>query len=221
MPSIAADPAALRRLLAERFPTAHAWGETPAGRVLATGLDTLDESTGGGLPCGAITELVATAPSCGGQLFLGQLIAAARAQQQRVALVDVTDAFDPGSFGDDALSHVVWVRGTGDLTTALGATDLLARDANLGLVILDVRDVPLAALRRTPAPLWYRLQRAVETADLALVVHTPRALVPSARLRLELECPHGLPALGNDRLHLAQNLTPRLRRQRLGIATGS
>ena len=219
MHSLPSDPAELRRLLAERFPTAHAWGDAPAGRTLATELAAIDEATGGGLPCGAITEIVCSAPSCGGHLLLGQLFTAARAARQRVALIDVENTFDPESFSDTELDHLVWVRGTGDLTAALGATDLLARDANLGLVVLDVRDTPLAALRRTPAPLWYRLQRAAETADLILVVQTARALVPSARLRLELDRSHSLADLAFERPHLT--LAPRLRRQRLGAATGS
>jgi len=70
--------------------------------------------------------------------------------------------------------------------TALAATDLLTRDANLGLVVLDLRDLTERELRRTPASFWYRLQRAVEPADLALVVITPRATVPSAQLRFVL-----------------------------------
>ena len=59
-------------------------------------------------------------------------------------------------------------------TTALQAADLVARDANLGLVMLDLRRAPDADLRRIPGPQWYRLQRAVEPTDLALVVETPR-----------------------------------------------
>src|SRR5690606_35453100 len=81
---------ALRQMLAERFPSA----QRVAGRVLATGLRGLDEPAGGGLPLGAVTELVCAAPSCGGQLVLGQLLAVTRAQRLRVALVDGTDAFD-------------------------------------------------------------------------------------------------------------------------------
>ena len=56
-----------------------------------------------------------------------------------------------------------------------------------GLVLLDLRHAPLRELRRVPSTSWYRLQRAVEPADLALVVATPTACVPSAQLRFELE----------------------------------
>ena len=225
MLSASPDPAALRRLLATRFPGAHTWGEStapPPAPAFATGLPAIDDATGGGLPLGALTEIVCPAPSCGGQLLLGQLLAAARRAHRRVALVDAFDTFDPASFGDDALAHLVWVRGHGDLPAALSATDLLARDGNLGLVLLDVRAASLAALRRSPAPLWYRLQRAAETAQLPLVVHSPRAFVPSARLRLELnQQRHTLADLATARPSLAMALAPTLRRQRLNLVTGS
>jgi hypothetical protein len=209
--SAPAQLTALRQLLAERFPSV----PRTAGRVLPTGLAALDEPAGGGLPLGAVTEFVCATPSCGGHLLLGQLLAATRAQRLRVALVDATDAFDPASFPADHLAHLVWVRGNGDVATALAATDLLARDANLGLVVLDLRHAPAAGLRRTPSTLWYRLQRAVETADLALVVETPRALVASAHLRFELKRSLAFPALAQERPELTTHLTPTLGRQRL------
>jgi hypothetical protein len=206
----------LRQLLAERFPTAR----RAAGRVWATGIPAVDEPAGGGLPIGALTEIVCTAPSCGGYLLLGQLLTASRTQRQRAALVDTSDNFDPGSFPADQLAHLVWVRGLGDVPAALAATDLLARDANLGLVVLDLRHASATALRRMPATLWYRLQRAVEGTDLALVVETPRALVPSAQLRFELQQPFTLATLEEERPLLMTRLTPQIARQRRSERAG-
>src|SRR3954464_12085479 len=113
---------ALRHLLAERFPTA----TRPPGRVLRTGLRAVDEATGG-LPLSAVTEIVCAAPSCGGHLLLGQLLALTRTSRTRVALVDGTDSFDPCSFSEDLLAHLLWVRCT-KTSEALSAVDLLARD---------------------------------------------------------------------------------------------
>lgn len=209
MSSAPTSLAALRHLLAERFPSAH---RTTARACLPTGLKTFDDPTGGGLPLAALTELVA-APSCGSQLLLGQLLAATRARRQRAALVDPLDHFDPESHPPTHLEHLVWARG-GDVPTALTVTDLLARDANLGLVMLDLRNAALRDLRRVPAPLWYRLQRAVEDTELALLVITPRPLVPSAALRLELTTPHPLAALAQDRPDLLPHLIPHLARHR-------
>lgn len=204
--------AALRRLLTERFPSA----VRPTGRLLPTGLPAIDD-VAGGLPLGAITEIVAGAPSCGSQLLLGQLLATTRRTRIRVALVDGSDSFDPASHPEDDLAHLVWVRCEG-LAPALAAADLLTRDANLGLVVLDLRHAPAAGLRRTPSTQWYRLQRAVEPSDLALVVVTPSVAVPSAQLRLLLSVPLPADAGEQDRRLLARALSPVVQRQRMQVA---
>ncbi len=209
MPAVPEKLAALRHLLAGRFPSP----PRPAARALPTGIPALDDATGG-LPLGAITEVVCATPSCGGHLLLGQLLAATRITPTRVALIDSTDSFDPPSFGEDLLAHLVWVR-CATTAAALHAADLLVRDANLGLVILDLRRAAGADLRRTPSTHWYRLQRAVEAADLALVVETPQACVPSARVRFALTTLHAVEALDRDRPALTVALAPVLQRQRL------
>ena len=204
--------AALRRLLA-----ASAGPAPDAGRVLPIGLPGIDDATGG-LPLGAVTEIVCAAPSCGGNLLLGRLLAATRARRERIALVDAGDCFDPESFPADLLAHLVWVRCPGPVSRALQAADLLARDANLALAVVDLRLSSTAELRRTPGPQWYRLQRAVEPAELALIIETPFAVVPCARVRLELAVPHDATALDRARPELAASLSPVLQRHRLRAA---
>ena len=203
----------LRQLLATRFPQA----ARTDSRVLATGLPAIDESVGG-VPCGALTEIVCAAPSCGSQLLLGELLRSSRHACGRVALVDAYDSFDPQSWPEDWLRHLVWVR-CHETSVALQAADILARDANFQLLVIDVRLAALAELRRTPASFWYRVQRAVEPADLALVVLTPRATVPSAGLRLQLDQSHALSALEQSRPELAVALSPVVQRQRLTAAS--
>ena len=203
----------LRQLLAERFPQA----TRTDSRVLATGIPAIDQSVGG-VPCGALTEIVCAAPSCGSQLLLGELLRSTREACGRVALVDAHNSFDPQSWPEDWLRHVVWVRGH-DTAVALQAADILARDANFQLLVLDVRLAPLAELRRIPASFWYRLQRAVEPSDLAMVVFTPKATVASAELRLQLERSQGFSALEETRPSLALALSPVLQRQRLTAAS--
>ncbi len=205
--------AALRHLLAERFPTV----PRTAGRRLRTGVAAIDEATGG-LPLSAITEIVCAAPSCGGYLLLAQLLTITRAARQRVALIDSTDAFDPASLPEDLLTHLLWVRCAGT-TQALQATDLLARDANLSLVVLDLRRAPENELRKIPGPQWYRLQRAIEPTDAVLVVETPRPAVPSAQVRFTLNTSHEAAALDHERTELATTLSASLQRQRL-VAAG-
>jgi hypothetical protein len=208
--------AALRHLLAERYPSASR--NAGSARALATGVPAIDETIGG-LPLSAVTELVCAAPSCGGHLLLGELLAATRVMRTRVALVDSTDCFDPISFPPDLLEHLLWIR-CRTTAEALQAVDLVARDANLGLVMLDLRWSPEADLRRIPATQWYRLQRAVEPTDLALVVETPRASVPSAQLRLVLNASYTASSLESDRHELTARLAPSLQRQRLQAAAG-
>ena len=159
--------AALRLLLTERFPQA---APRPAA-VLSTGVAAIDDVAGGGLPVGAITEIVALAPSSGGQLLISSLLAATRARRMRAALVDALDAFDPQSHEPLLLQHLVWVR-CRTLDESMHAADILARDANLALVMVDLRGVAPRALRGVPATTWYRLQRALERTDMAMVVFT-------------------------------------------------
>ena len=199
----------LRQLLADRYPQA-ARNDTA---VLPTGVPAIDAPLGG-LPCGALTEIVCAAPSCGSQLMLGELLRATRHERGRMALIDAHDSFDPHSWPEDWLRHLVWVR-CRDTAMALHAADIVARDANFQLVAIDLRRAPAAELRRTPAPFWYRLQRSAEPADLALVVLTPHATVPSARLRLQLDQSHGISALDENRPALARALVPAVQRQRL------
>ncbi len=186
--------AALRSLIAERFPTA----SRREGARLPTGIADVDEPTEGGLPTASLTELTTCVASSGSHLILGQLLAITRQNRQRAALIDPGNCFDPESHPAADLAHLIWARG-GNVVTALSVTDLFARDANLGLVVLDLRDAPATELRRVTAPLWYRLQRAVEGTELTLLVITPRPLVPSTSLRLQLNQPHDLPRLESDR----------------------
>ncbi len=214
MPSAAANLSSLRQLLATRFPQA----ARPAGGVLPTGIPAVDD-TAGGLPRPALTELVCAGPGTGGQLFLAQLLAATRALPVRVALIDAADQFDPQSFPEEDLQHLLWVRCRAT-TDALPVADLLAREANLDLVVLDLTAAAPAELRRLPATNWYRLQRAVGQTDLAFLVLTLVTLVPSAQLRLRLEKTHGLAAQALARPHLAVDLEVVRERQRLAAAQG-
>lgn len=200
--------AALRQLLAERYPEA----AKASHRCLETGVHSLD-AVAGGIPLGAVTEVVGMTVSSGSTLLLGQLLMATRIARWRVALVDAANQFDPASYAHDSLSHLVWVR-CENMQTALPVTDILVRDANLTLVILDMRLNLRREWSRTPPTFWYRLQRAVEVGDLALVVLTGEPSVPSAQLRFSLTRGYNLAALQNERQQLLAQCDPDLQRQR-------
>ena len=207
MPGSPADISTLRQLLAQRFPAART-----AVSALATGWPALDDAAGG-LPRGALTEIICAAPSCGGQLLLGQLLRQTRAQNIRVALIDALDAFDPNSWPPDWLGHLVWAR-CRQTSEALQIADLFARDANFGLIVLDLRHAAGRDLRRIPATQWYRLQRAVEQSNAPFVVKTPGACVPSAQLRILLDRPPSLETATTLRIELVNNLPFVPQRQR-------
>ncbi len=201
--------ASLRQLLSARFPQA----ARPPSSTLPTGIAGLDEATQGGLPRHALTELVCSVPSCGGELFLGQLLHAVRDSAGRVALIDTSDSFDPGSWPADDLRCLVWLR-CRQIAEAMAVADLCARDANLELVIFDLRRAAASDLRRIASRTWYRLQRAAEQTNAAFVAFTSTATVPSAQLRLTLNRSLDFAALSTARPALTTALTITVQRQR-------
>ena len=170
----------LRQLLAVRFPGKS--GRT--GGCVPTGVPVIDDALGGGLPTGRLTELVAAGAGSGGQSVLVQLLRSTRAARQRVVLIDGADAFAPEAVPADALQHLVWVR-CATVAQALGAADLLVRDGNYTVVILDLCGCAERELRRTPATLWHRMHRAAQSGG-AVLIKTPRPLVPAVTWRLVL-----------------------------------
>jgi len=183
--------AALRSLLSARFPEKT---RRPGGAV-GTGVPAIDAALGGGLPAGRLTELVSGAPSSGGQTVFTRLLISTRAARQRVALVDAADGFAPEAVPADALRHLVWVRSR-SLGAALAAADVLVRDGNYAVIVLDLRGIAERALRRAPAAGWYRLHRAAEGGAAAVLVQTPCELVPAAPWRLILRVPQTLADAG-------------------------
>jgi hypothetical protein len=84
------------------------------------------------------------------------------------------------------LSHLLWVRCTKALE-AIKAADLLLRDGNFPLVIVDLVLNAPQELRKIPQTSWYRLQRLVESAPTACLLLTRLGMVSSAQLKIVLE----------------------------------
>jgi recombination protein RecA len=111
MPAASAIRLQIESALAARIPSAL----TPAPKivrpVLPTGIAALDEVLRGGLPVGALTELVG--PECSGRTSVALKFVAGLTQAGRVcAWIDVTNALDPASAaaaGVD-LERLLWVR---------------------------------------------------------------------------------------------------------------
>jgi hypothetical protein len=177
----------LRNLLAERFPHPPA----SAQERLITGLSFLDQKIGGGLPKGAITELISPQVSAGSASLIHALIQSASgtavpAVPRPVALIDGCDSFDPQPLGNAGLRHLLWVR-CNKAYEAIKAADLLLRDGNFPLVLLDLVLNPPAELQKIPQTSWYRLQRLVEPTSVACLILTRQSMVGSAQLKIVLE----------------------------------
>jgi hypothetical protein len=153
--------------------------------IAPTGIDALNQLLGGGLPRGHLSEVVG-ARSSGRTSVSVAMLAAAIARGELVALIDTLDMFDPQSAaaaGID-LARLLWVRGeTGQVGSppaslapptlidrAIKALNLVLQAGGFGLVVLDLAEVPAAAIRRLPFTTWLRLQRILEGSTTACIV---------------------------------------------------
>ena len=197
----------LRNLLAERFP--HPSCRT--ARRLLSSVPFFDESIGGGLPCGAITELISPATSAttpamssrsdagrahsiadrlettaGSASLIHALVQCAYRDNYFLALIDGRDSFDPCGLDNAWLEHLLWIR-CSKASEGVKAADLLLRDGNFPLVIIDLVLNAPDELRKIPQTNWYRLQRLVEVVPTACLVLTRHEMVSSAQLKLVLK----------------------------------
>lgn len=201
----------LRQLLAARFPSA---SRKNVGSHLRTHIAAIDDALEGGLPSGILCECVAPTASCGGQLVIEAMLLAARHRRLRAALVDAGESFDPDGADPQTLPHLLWVR-CPDLDAALQTADIVLRDGNIGLAIIDLRGVGIPLVRRVPSTLWYRLQRAAEPSASTVVFFTKTACIPSARCRFLLEGAFHIDALDRERTQLTTALSVSIQRHYL------
>jgi hypothetical protein len=174
----------LRKLLAERFPQK----QLLSGTHLSTGLSFFDKATGG-LAKGAITELISPKESAGSASLIYALLQAAHRERYFLALIDGQDSFDPsalGGPGNARLQNLLWVR-CRKAAEAIKAADLLLRDGNFPLVVVDLILNTRDELRKIPQTSWYCLQRLVEAAPTACLVLTRQSMISSAQLKIVLE----------------------------------
>lgn len=195
----------LRRMLSERFPAAHTRSLSAKVPALATGVPELDHLLGGGLPKGEVTELVGDGDGSGSAQVIHALVRQAAREGRFLALVDAADSYDIDAPTSAELHRLLWVRCRG-AEEALRATDVLLRDRNIPLVILDLKPLSMAQCRKVPSSVWHRYARITEHQGTTLMVVTPSALVGGVAVRVEtrarlgLEALQALPALNMSRL---------------------
>ncbi len=186
--------------------------ERAAPLTVPFGIAALDNLTGG-LPRGALTEIVGPASSGRTGVMLSALAAATR-RREVCALVDASDSFDPAcaaAAGVD-LERLLWVRCdsrprtraktkrsfanaardsfafSGALEQVLKVTDLLLQAGGFGMVVLDLGDIPADSARRVPLTSWFRFRRAVEpTATVLLLIEQEPCAKTCASLVLRLQ----------------------------------
>ncbi len=205
MPSAATLRARLESSLGKQLGSTLLLRERAAPRTVPIGIAQLDALTGG-LPRGALSEIVGPASSGRTGVMLAALGEATRRQEVCV-LVDASDRFDPASAaaaGVD-LDRLLWIRcseqiqpsafrqtsqrkALGRLEQILKVTDLLLQGGGFGMVVLDLGDIPPQSARRVPMNSWFRFRRAVEpTATVLLLVEQESCAKTCASLVVRLE----------------------------------
>lgn len=183
----------LMAALQGRWGASVAYLRRPAPELVPTGFPEVDTLTGG-LPRGALTEIVGPASSGRTSLLMATLAEATR-RQEICAVVDSSDTFDPAAAaacGVD-LTRLLWVRCGGHPEHALRAADLLVQGGGFGCVALDLGDIPAPVARRIPLACWFRLRRAVENTPTVLLALEPVSCAPSCAsliLEMKLERPN-------------------------------
>jgi hypothetical protein len=208
----------LRQLLSERFPGARFSSEPveKADAFWSTGITQIDHLLRGGLPKGRIVELVSGIKNSGSALLISALLRKGAAENQIITLIDGQNSFDPYAFEQETLSRLLWVR-CKNASEAMKAVDLILRDRNLPLVLLDLALNPAKQLRKIPSSTWYRLQRITETTSTIFVVITPQAMVGCAEVRLNLSGRFALEDLETEQFQLLEKLKTDLTQHRLHL----
>jgi recombination protein RecA len=210
MPSAATLRLQIERSLECRFPAALTPVPRAARDAAATGIVEVDEHLEGGLPVGAISELIG--PQSSGRTSLALAFAARRTAEGRAcAWVDVSDAFDPESAAANGvvLPQLLWVRcrdaaapahptapvklraGKAGIWTrldqALRTTDLLLQAGGFAAIVLDLGDTASEQANRIPLATWFRFRQAADRTRCSLVV-LGRAAYAQSAAAVVLEC---------------------------------
>ena len=199
----------LRQLLATRFPGVKMTADPPETMAnrWSTGITRIDSLLHGGLPKGALSEIISNGISSGSSLFLHALIERARDQGEWIALIDASDSFDPATLENEMLSRLLWLR-CKNAKEAVKAADMLLHDGTLSLVVLDLLFTPAAQLRRIPSSTWFRIQRILEHTSTAFVVLTREHMISNAVARIVLEKRFSLESLDHRRETLLAQIAP-------------
>ena len=237
MPSANALRLQIERTLASRFPSAL----TPVPRTVrecaTVGIPEIDSLLEGGLPVGAISEIVG--PASSGRTCLALSFVAQRTNAGQVcAWVDVGNALDPesGAACGVNLQQLLWVRCRSAavaqakgkswskfesrLDQAMRATDLLLQAGGFAAIVVDMGDTPAEHGRRIPLATWYRFRQAADQCRSCLVVLGKTTYAQSSAA-VVLECSPS-PTQNSERTILdGRAFDVRLTREKLATPLGT
>jgi hypothetical protein len=136
---------------------------------LATANRELDAVLGGGLPCGAITEVCGN-QSSGRTALAHALVADVLTAGECAAWVDLPNALDPAhaQAAGIALERVLWIHPL-DTLGAFRAAEYVLGGGGFRLVVLDL-DAPSRRSEFVPTSRWLRLTHAAVRQAAAVVV---------------------------------------------------
>ncbi len=203
-PTAKTTPDTLRALLRERFPEAHTPGRGAGRRRFETGCRELDAA---GLASGMVVEVTQSRSGAGGALLVTRVVEGCAARSLPLALIDGRDSFDPSEVAPQALERLLWIRAR-TAAESIKAADLLLRDGNLPLVLMDLSPLALGELARVPDSAWRRLRSLAGDGARILLAITPRPTLPAAHLRLLLSPRFSLGDLDHPRAELPLSLHP-------------
>jgi recombination protein RecA len=215
MPSAATVRRQIELSLEARFPAALSPAARTVRDVASTGIDVADRVLDGGLPVGAISEIVG--PASSGRTSLALSFLAQHTAEGRVcAWIDVEDALDPQSAAANGvnLKQLLWVRCRPDapqpgrnaprfrpyakrtnetrpvwtrLDQALRATDLLLQAGGFAAIVLDLADTAPEHGCRIPLATWFRFRQAADRTRCSLVLLGRTAFAQSSAA-VAVEC---------------------------------
>src|SRR5882724_8612759 len=144
-----------------------------------SGISAIDSMTGG-LPAGAITEIVG-AHSSGRTSFMLSALRAASSQNDLCALIDTSDSLNIASAtkAGIALRNLLWVRCSSDVDRAFKATELLLRSGLFALVALDLCRISLMQGDYIQQGTWIRLRRSIENTKIRFIVIGQQSMAKS------------------------------------------
>ena len=129
--------------------------------------------------------MVGAGAGSGSAQVIHALLRRAAGEGRFTVLIDGADSLDVDALEPAVAARLLWVR-CRRVAEALAAADLVLRDRNFPLVILDLKLNAPEEWRGVAGGVWHRLNRLREYHGATLLVVTPRPLVGAVSHRVRV-----------------------------------